>query len=361
MAASCVSWCVTEIPGGLSCKAPLCSALCCTLWNVLHRAGAFQTKNGCNWFTWKETPLGGTILPASLRNSVRLAPLCVAESAVVTHVTPKAKLQVAQIAAEQALGCFRLHELGEPWQLDPRVIQPLVSFQTAKPALVSTALCFQGLQWGIWVVWLHGIAVLVHQWCLVASFFLPVSLLLSWCALVVTLKIWDFSYGDVASKRNHAGFDLGLTARALAKLDVLHRLILPCLSSLSLSPHSKPECLGTRLPISILLHFAVPFWHQGKPTWVILVSFGLLPPLLSVKEQWEQKALCTAVGEKAGYQPFPRLFPFALYKGNLIFPSLFHSFRNNKETRIGATGLYLLMVWWGFSLELLSPSCVSKH
>lgn len=98
------------------------------------------------------------------------------------------------------------------------------------------------------------------------SFLLPVSPLLSLCALVVTLKIWDFSCGDVASKRNHAGLDLGLSADPLTKLDVLNMLILPC--SLSLSPHSNPECLGTRLPISELLHFAVSFWarYQGKPT-----------------------------------------------------------------------------------------------
>lgn len=159
MAASCVNWCVTETPWGLSCTVPLCSALSCKLWNVLHRGGAFETKNLCNCFSWKETPLGSSLPPWGivwdLPSSVQ------AERAVVTHVTPKAKLHVAQIGAEQALECFRLHELWEPCQFYPRVIQPLVFFQTVKSALVSTTLCSQGLQWSIWVVWLHGIAVLV--------------------------------------------------------------------------------------------------------------------------------------------------------------------------------------------------------
>lgn len=160
-------------------------------------------------------------------------------------MTPKAKLPVAQTAAEQALECFRLQDLGESWQFYPRVVQPLVSFQTVKSALVSTTLCFQGLQWGIWAVWLHGIAVLVPQWSLEAGFFLPVSLLLSYCALAVALKIWGFSCGDVAfGQRTHAGLDSGLSVHALTKLDVL--TCSSCLSSVSLSPHSNPECLRNK-------------------------------------------------------------------------------------------------------------------
>lgn len=58
------------------------------------------------------------------------------------------------------------------------------------------------------------------QWCLVVSVFLPVSDLLSYCALVVTLNIGDFSCGDVASKRNDGGFGSVLAADALTKLDV---------------------------------------------------------------------------------------------------------------------------------------------
>ena len=150
----------------------------------------------------------------------------------------------------------------------------------------------------------------------------------------------------------------------LTKLDILNVFILPFHSSLSLRPHSKLECLETKLPTSIPLHFTVSFWHgikTNQPERYLSLFICLFPPLLSAKEQWEQKALSTAVDEKAGYQPSPSLLPFAFHKGNIIFPSLFHSFRNKKQTRIGATGFHWLMVWWVFLGELLSSSCVSKH
>lgn len=136
-----------------------------------------------------------------------------------------------------------------------------------------------------------------------------------------------------------------------------------CHSSVSSSPHSKPECLeqGFPFPHCSIFSLSLVSRCQGKPTRVTLVSFGLFPPLLSVKEQWEQKAVCTGVGENAGYQLFLRLFHFAFHKRNVISPSLFHSFQNNKQKRIGDTGLCLLMAWWNFSLELLPSSCVSKH
>lgn len=36
-------------------------------------------------------------------------------------------------------------------------------------------------------------------------------------------------------------------------------------------------------------------------------------------------------------------------------------FRKQQANKNRATRLYLLMIWWGFSLELLSSSCVSKQ
>lgn len=83
---------------------------------------------------------------------------------------------------------------------------------------------------------------------------------------------------------------------------------------------------------------------------IYLFSFVcLFSPLQSAKEQWEQEAVNTIVGEKAGYQlPSPSLFQSAFHKGNIIFLLLFHAFRNNKHTRIGAAGFYWLMVWCFF-------------
>lgn len=89
---------------------------------------------------------------------------------------------------------------------------------------------------------------------------------------------------------------------------------------------------------------------QTNPRYLSLFTC-LFPPLLGAKEEWEQKAVSTAVDEKTGYQPSPSLFLFAFCKGNIFFPSLFHSFINNKQTRIVAIGFYWMIVWgalgWG--------------
>lgn len=120
-------------------------------------------------------------------------------------------------------------------------------------------------------------------------------------------------------------------------------LLLPFHSSQSLSPHSKLDCLETRLPTSILLHFTVSFWRgirTNKPERYLSLFVCLL--------QWEQKAVSTAVDEKAGYQP-SSLFPFAFHKGKIIFPPLFPLLQKQQAIKDrGHCGFYWLMVWWFF-------------
>lgn len=129
----------------------------------------------------KKTPPGGAFLPASLRSSVRFANFCInwewrGDSCCTWH--PKPGCMWHKWRQNRPCSVLGFMSWGSLTAFSKA--NSAVSFQTVKSTFVSTTLHFQGLWWGILGVCrrLHGIEILLHLWFLVASFFLPFSLLL---------------------------------------------------------------------------------------------------------------------------------------------------------------------------------------